>query len=160
MTVSFVLFTLSEGSFLTFVFYLNIDVTYHTFRIHLRKKYHFTTPSCLFLNFLKAVSVFLMKQDNVSWNYLFHVFKIIQPTYDYEFTIQWYQNNLSMFWHPLSEKCLSSGLLRSVFLDLLGEYGDLVCKFPYSVQIQEKVWTRKKTPNLDTCYIVVKFYCS
>ena len=62
-----------------------------------------------------------------------------------------------MFWRQVRKKCLQSGLLWPVLRHILREYGDLLCKSPYLVQMQEKIRTRKKTPNTDTFDTVVRF---
>ena len=50
---------------------------------------------------------------------------------------------VAMFCGPLREKCPYEGLVWSVFLHILREYGDIICKSPYSVQMWEKVQARK-----------------
>ena len=49
-----------------------------------------------------------------------------------------------MFGRQLREKCSHSGLIWLVVHHILSEYGDLLCKSPYSVQMREKILTRKK----------------
>ena len=49
-----------------------------------------------------------------------------------------------MFLRQLREKCLHLGLVWSVLRHILSEYGNLLCKSPYSVQMREKIRTRKK----------------
>ena len=43
---------------------------------------------------------------------------------------------------------------------ILGEYGNLFCKSPYSFQMREKNSHQKKAPNTDTFHTVVRFYGS
>ena len=60
--VFFILFILSEGNFLRFVFYLNVQCIEYTFRIYILlhiKKYYFIHFCCLFLKLTKAFSVSL-----------------------------------------------------------------------------------------------------
>ena len=47
-----------------------------------------------------------------------------------------------MFWHQLREKYSHSGLVWPALHHILSEYGDLLCKSPYSVQTREKIRTR------------------
>ena len=61
-----------------------------------------------------------------------------------------------MFWRQLREKYLHLGLVWSMSRHILSDYGDLLCKSPYSAQMQEKSH-QKKTPNTDTFHTVVKF---
>ena len=49
-----------------------------------------------------------------------------------------------MFWRQLPEKYSHSGLVWSALRHFLSEYGDLLCKSAYSVQMLEKIYTRKK----------------
>ena len=49
-----------------------------------------------------------------------------------------------MFLRQLRENCFHSGLVWSVLRHILSEYGNLLCKSPYSVQMREKIRTKKK----------------
>ena len=46
-------------------------------------------------------------------------------------------------------KSVRSGLILPALRHILSEYGDLLCKSPYSVQMQEKIRTRKKFQKLN-----------
>ena len=68
---------------------------------------------------------------------------IIHTTYQRKFTIQWYQNNVTMFWCPLREICLHSRLVWALLLHILSEYADLLCNSPYPFQMRERIRTSK-----------------
>ena len=48
-----------------------------------------------------------------------------------------------MFWRQLREKYLHSGLVWSVSRHILSDYGDLLCKSPYSAQMRENSHKKK-----------------
>ena len=48
-----------------------------------------------------------------------------------------------MFIYILLVKCLHSALMWTVLRHILSEFGYLFCKYPHSVQMQEKICTRK-----------------
>ena len=54
------------------------------------------------------------------------------------------QNNVAMFRRPQREKCSHSTLISPLFLHMLSEYEELLCKFPFSVQMREKSSHQKK----------------
>ena len=82
----------------------------------------------------------------MSWNCKFHVFTIIQPTYNCKFT------NLQCSGIKIMKQCSDINCMKSVCIrswsgpilhHILNAYRDF-CKSPYSDQLQEKICTRKK----------------
>ena len=60
-----------------------------------------------------------------------------------------------MFKRQLHEKYLHLGLVCPTLCHIPSEYGDLLCKAPYSVQMCERNYTRKKlqTRTLSTQWL-------